>query len=48
MFPGQGSQQPGMGSDILESFPYTKHIAESVDHCLGFFLSRRMADKYVR
>jgi len=37
LFPGQGSQQPGMGSDFRES---AADIYEATDKALGFSLSK--------
>ena len=39
LFPGQGSQYVGMGSDFYERFDLVKNIFESVDKTLGFSLS---------
>ena len=39
VFPGQGSQKVGMGSDLLNKFNYTKHILEKADDILGYNLS---------
>lgn len=39
IFPGQGSQQPGMGKDLAENFPAAKQIFEEADRSLGFPLS---------
>lgn len=47
LFPGQGAQKAGMGADLLEAFPYTKHVADSIDQALGYFLSRRMVNHEV-
>src|SRR5882724_8102319 len=40
MFPGQGSQHPGMGKDLAETFPAARLVFEEVDEALGFSLSR--------
>src|SRR5258705_2479670 len=40
MFPGQGSQHPGMGKDLAETFPAARRVFEEVDEALGFSLSR--------
>ncbi|HEY8227963.1 MAG TPA: ACP S-malonyltransferase [Pyrinomonadaceae bacterium] len=40
MFPGQGSQYPGMGKDLAENFPASRQVFEEVDEALGFSLSR--------
>ena len=39
LFPGQGSQYVGMGSDFYEKFDLVKKIFEKVDNTLGFSLS---------
>ena len=39
LFPGQGSQYVGMGSDFYEKFDVVKKIFETVDKTLGFSLS---------
>jgi [acyl-carrier-protein] S-malonyltransferase len=39
LFPGQGSQKPGMGKDISEVFPEARNVFEQVDESLGFPLS---------
>jgi [acyl-carrier-protein] S-malonyltransferase len=39
IFPGQGSQQPGMGKDLADSFPAAKQVFEQADEALGFALS---------
>src|SRR5262245_49684944 len=40
LFPGQGSQYPGMGKDLAENFPVSRQVFEEVDDALGFALSR--------
>jgi [acyl-carrier-protein] S-malonyltransferase len=40
LFPGQGSQKPGMGKDLAESFPVAKGVFGEVDAALGTNLSR--------
>jgi len=40
LFPGQGSQQPGMGRDLCENFPVARETLEEADEALGFALSR--------
>lgn len=39
IFPGQGSQHPGMGKDLAEKFPAAKQVFEEADAALGFALS---------
>ena len=48
MFPGQGSQRPGMGADLMRDFPAAREVAQEVDEALGFGLSRVMAEGEVR
>lgn len=40
IFPGQGSQTPGMGRDLAEAFPEARHVFEEVDDALGQKLSK--------
>jgi len=40
LFPGQGSQYVGMGSDFYKKFDLVKNIFKSVDRTLGFPLSK--------
>jgi len=40
LFPGQGSQQPGMGRDLAENFPVARQTLAEADDALGFALSR--------
>jgi [acyl-carrier-protein] S-malonyltransferase len=40
IFPGQGSQSPGMGRDLAENFPAARAVFEEADEALGFSLSR--------
>lgn len=39
LFPGQGSQKPGMGKDLADAFPEARRVFEEVDETLGFALS---------
>ena len=39
IFPGQGSQNPGMGKDLAEKFPAARQVFETADEALGFSLS---------
>ena len=40
VFPGQGSQNPGMGKDLAEKFPVARQVFEEADDALGFSISR--------
>ncbi len=40
IFPGQGSQYPGMGKSLVENFPGATGIFEEIDDALHFSLSR--------
>ena len=40
LFPGQGSQKPGMGKDLVEAFPAARDVFERADAALGMPLSR--------
>jgi len=39
IFPGQGSQYPGMGKDLADAFPAARRIFEEADEALGLKLS---------
>lgn len=40
LFPGQGSQKPGMGKDLAEAFPVARAVFGEVDAALGADISR--------
>lgn len=40
IFPGQGSQQPGMGMELAQAYPLARAIFERADQILGYPLSR--------
>lgn len=40
LFPGQGSQFPGMGKSLAETFPEAKAVFDEADEALGFRLSQ--------
>jgi [acyl-carrier-protein] S-malonyltransferase len=40
LFPGQGSQAPGMGKELAEKFPVARQVFEEADDALGFAISR--------
>jgi [acyl-carrier-protein] S-malonyltransferase len=40
VFPGQGSQSPGMGKGLAEKFPVVRQVFEEADDALGFAISR--------
>lgn len=40
LFPGQGSQKPGMAKDLTEAFPEARAVFERADQVLGAPLSR--------
>ena len=40
LYPGQGSQQVGMGLDLYHTHPEAREIFDQADHLLGFSLSR--------
>jgi [acyl-carrier-protein] S-malonyltransferase len=39
LFPGQGSQKPGMGKDLADAFPAARETFQRVDDALDFSLS---------
>ena len=39
LFPGQGSQRPGMGRDLAEAHPAARQVFQQVDETLGVALS---------
>src|SRR5215472_14491267 len=40
LFPGQGSQYPGMGRELAESYPAARGVFDTADAALRFPLSR--------
>jgi [acyl-carrier-protein] S-malonyltransferase len=44
IFPGQGSQYPGMGKELSAEFPVARQIFEEADEALGFKLSSMCFD----
>src|SRR3954463_2642128 len=42
VFPGQGSQMPGMGQALAEAFPAARYLFQEVDDALSQHLSRLM------
>lgn len=44
LFPGQGSQKPGMGKDLADAFPEAKAVFDAADATLGVSLSKLMFD----
>ncbi len=44
LFPGQGSQAPGMARDLAAAFPAAREVLAEVDEALGQHLARLMAE----
>lgn len=44
VFPGQGSQTPGMGKELAENFAVARQVFEEADDALGFAISRLCFD----
>lgn len=44
LFPGQGSQKPGMGKDLADTFPEARAVFDRADDALGAPLSRLCFD----
>ena len=44
VFPGQGSQTPGMGKELAENFLVARQVFEEADDALGFAISRLCFD----
>ena len=44
IFPGQGSQSPGMGRELAEKFPAARQVFEEADDALGFAISQLCFD----
>jgi [acyl-carrier-protein] S-malonyltransferase len=40
LFPGQASQYPGMGKELVEKFPSARALFEEADNALGFSVSK--------
>src|SRR5262244_2352548 len=40
LFPGQGSQAPGMGKDLADRYPVARQTFEEADEALGYKLSQ--------
>jgi [acyl-carrier-protein] S-malonyltransferase len=44
VFPGQGSQSPGMGKELADNFAAARQVFEEADDALGFAISRLCFD----
>lgn len=44
LFPGQGSQTPGMAADVADAYPAAREALDAVDAALGVPLSQLMAE----
>lgn len=44
VFPGQGSQSPGMGKELFENFAVAREVFAEADDALGFAISRLCFD----
>jgi [acyl-carrier-protein] S-malonyltransferase len=44
LFPGQGSQKPGMAADLVDAHPAARATLDTIDRALGAPLSRLMAE----
>ena len=40
VFPGQGSQYPGMGKELADKYPAARAVFEEADRVLGFSISQ--------
>ena len=40
VFPGQGSQYPGMGKELYEKYPAARKVYEEADRALGFSIAK--------